>query len=103
MELFVLVSAEAADPHGAAHELFAERYERTVAATVALFQASVEAGLLRADVDHEALARESIALTDGLQLRWVLTRGRIDLIGMVRSYLENLRSRILVSGNFRRL
>ena len=98
MKLFVLVAAEAADPHNAAHPLFAERYERVVAQLVEVFHASVDAGYLRADVDYEEIARQAIALTDGLQLQWVLREGNLDIVTMIRSYLEHLAPRILVSG-----
>ncbi len=97
MELFVLVSAEAADPHSAAHDLFRKRYERVVDQVADRFREDVDAGLLRPDVDYASLARESIAVTDGLQLQWVLSGGRIDLVGMVRAYLERLAPGILVS------
>lgn len=98
MELFVLVSAEAADPTSPAHELYAARYERVIGELETLFHASVEAGLLRADVDYRAVARECIALADGLQLQWVLSRGGIDLVALTRSSLERLAPTILVSG-----
>ncbi|WP_374312032.1 TetR/AcrR family transcriptional regulator [Microbacterium sp.] len=100
MELFVIVSAEAGDPYSPAHHLFVERYERVIKEVTTMFHDSVAAGYLRADVDYERLARESIALTDGLQLQWVLSGGRLDLLGMIRDYLEHLTPRILVNGQF---
>lgn len=98
MELFVLLSAEAADPASPAHELYAARYERVIGELETLFLASVEAGHLRADVDYRAVARECIALADGLQLQWVLSRGSIDLVALTKSSLERLAPTILVSG-----
>ncbi|WP_436535835.1 TetR/AcrR family transcriptional regulator [Actinoplanes sp. HUAS TT8] len=98
IELFVLVSAEAADPTSAAHELYVARYERVVAALTADFQQGVQAGFLRDGIDYEAIARECIAVADGLQLQWVLTGGRIDVLTLIRSHLERLAPVILRSG-----
>ncbi|MEV6302996.1 TetR/AcrR family transcriptional regulator [Actinoplanes sp. NPDC051861] len=98
IELFVLVSAEAADPTSAAHSLYVDRYERVVAALVASFRHGVESGHLRADVDYEAVARECIAVADGLQLQWVITGGTIDLPALIRGHLERLAPAILTSG-----
>ncbi|MEU4236959.1 TetR/AcrR family transcriptional regulator [Actinoplanes sp. NPDC026619] len=98
VELFVLVSAEAADPTSAAHALYVARYETVVAALTESFRTSVEAGFLRADLDYDGIARECIAVADGLQLQWVLTGRRIDLLGLIRNHLERLAPAILVSG-----
>lgn len=95
IELFVLVSAEAADPASAAHDLFVARYDRVVAGLTESFGRSARAGFLRDDVDYEAVARECVAVADGLQLQWVLTGGRIDLVALIRSHLERLAPAIL--------
>ena len=98
MELFVLVSAEAADPSSPAHALFQERYERTIGEIAAMFAAEVEAGALRVDLDYRAIARECIAVSDGLQLQFVVSGGRIDLVALSRAHLERLAPTILVNG-----
>ncbi|MFI5571525.1 TetR/AcrR family transcriptional regulator [Streptomyces sp. NPDC051740] len=90
IELFVALSAEAADPAGAAHALFAARYERTVRELGARFEECARAGFFRSDLDHEAVARECVAVSDGLQLQWVLSGGRTDLLAGVRAHLERL-------------
>jgi len=98
MQLFVLVSGEAADPSSPAHALFTQRYERVVAEIAALFTAEAEAGALRADVDYRALARECIAVSDGLQLQWVLSGGTIDLAALSRAYLDRVAPTIRTAG-----
>ncbi|GAA2642128.1 TetR/AcrR family transcriptional regulator [Paractinoplanes durhamensis] len=98
IELFVQVTAEAADPTSAAHDLYLARYQRVVDELTAGFRKGVEAGHLRADLDYDGLARECIAVADGLQLQWVLTGGRIDLLGLIRNHLERLAPAILISG-----
>jgi AcrR family transcriptional regulator len=98
IEVFVQVAGLAVDATGQAHRLYAARYERVVADLVARFGAAVDRGVLRADVDYETIARDFIAVSDGLQLQWVLTRGGIDMAGMMQAHLERIAPEILVSG-----
>ncbi|NEM91960.1 TetR/AcrR family transcriptional regulator [Galbitalea soli] len=98
IELFVLVSAESADPASPAHELYARRYATVVEQLGAAFERDVAAGLLRRDLDCAGLARECVAVSDGLQLQWVIAGGALDLVGCMRAYLERLAPGILASG-----
>jgi AcrR family transcriptional regulator len=97
IELFVLVSTEAADPASPAHDLYVARYEDVVTALAASFDDAVSAGHLRPGLDYDAIARECIAVADGLQLQWLLTGGRIDLPSMIQAHLERLAPAILLS------
>ncbi|WNV85987.1 TetR/AcrR family transcriptional regulator [Umezawaea sp. Da 62-37] len=90
IELFVLASAEAADPSSPAHALFAGRYRTVVDSLTAVFARCAERGELAADTDCAALARECVAVCDGLQLQWVLSDGRLDLVGGVREHARRL-------------
>ncbi|CAL9361067.1 hypothetical protein SUDANB145_00667 [Streptomyces sp. enrichment culture] len=89
------LSAEAADPSSAAHELFAARYERTVSELAARFRACARSGSFRADADadadYEAVARECVAVSDGLQLQWLLSGRRTDLPAGITGHLSRLR------------
>ncbi|WP_394554884.1 TetR/AcrR family transcriptional regulator [Agromyces sp. MMS24-JH15] len=98
MQLFVLVTAEAADPQSAAHALYAARYERVIDDLAAQFADEVEAGLLRDDLDYREIARECIAVADGLQLQWVLSGGAIDTVALARAHFERLAPHLLRSG-----
>jgi AcrR family transcriptional regulator len=97
IELFVLVSAEAAGPASPAHELYATHYEQVVRAISGEFHSAAEQGFLRADVDYEAVARRYIAMSDGLQLQWVLSGGALDLVALMRGYLEQLAATLQTS------
>jgi len=90
IELFVLMSAEAAGPASPAHVLYATHYDQVVRAIAGEFRSTAEQGFLRADIDYEAVARRYIAMSDGLQLQWVLSGGALDLVGLMRGYLEQL-------------
>jgi AcrR family transcriptional regulator len=90
IELFVLTSAEAADPTSAAHALFAERYERAVEELARHLRLGVDHGTLRADTDCTAVARECIAVSDGLQLQWVISGGALDLARAVHLHADRI-------------
>ncbi|PRY45008.1 TetR/AcrR family transcriptional regulator [Umezawaea tangerina] len=90
IELFVLASAEAADPSSPAHAVFAERYRTAVDSLAAVFTRCVRRGELAAGTDCDALARECVAVSDGLQLQWVLSDGRVDLVAGVREHARRV-------------
>ncbi|MFH8252639.1 TetR/AcrR family transcriptional regulator [Microbacterium sp. B2969] len=95
MELFVRVAGLASDPHSDAHRLFAARYERVAEELTAHLMRGVDAGAFRADADCAAIARDFIALSDGLQLQLVLLPGSVDLVAHVRAHLERVAADIV--------
>ncbi len=99
IELFVLTSAEAADPASAAHALFAERYQSAVDELARKLAAAMDLGTVRADTDCPAVARECIAVSDGLQLQWVISGGTLDLAEAVRLHADRLARTLLPDGN----
>ncbi|GGN85685.1 TetR family transcriptional regulator [Actinoplanes lobatus] len=99
IELFVLVSAEAADTSSPAHRLFAERYDDAVDSLAARLRRAVDSGEFRADTDCTAIARECIAVSDGLQLQWVLSGGTLDLTVAVRAHLERVARAVTTDGS----
>jgi AcrR family transcriptional regulator len=94
IELFVIVSAEAADTSSPAHELFKNRYERAIANLADRLRRGLEPqGYV---LDYAQIARDCVAISDGLQLQWVITDGAIDLVGEVRAHVERLRRAIQI-------
>ena len=47
-------------------------------------------GELVPGTDCVALARECIAVSDGLQLQWVLTDGAVDLLARIRAHAQRI-------------
>ncbi|WP_334173179.1 TetR/AcrR family transcriptional regulator [Sinomonas sp.] len=89
--LFIILAAESTDPTHAAHEFFKSRYlrtEQTVRDSILTQQAS---GVLRDDLDAEAQAHAVLAISDGLQLRWLLNPD-FDLAEAVTAALSHLRA-----------
>ncbi|MGX1549491.1 TetR/AcrR family transcriptional regulator [Streptomyces adustus] len=98
IELFVVMASEMSNPASAAHEVYARQYEGVVEAIAGRFRYGVESGELRAGLDCEALARECIAVSDGLQMQWVLRRGQLDLVAAVRTHADRLARAITTDG-----
>lgn len=90
IQLVVLVSAEAADPSSPAHEVYAARYRTATAALGARLRAGIERDGLDPHADYEAIARECLAVSDGLQLQWVIADGDVDLVAGVQTHVARL-------------
>lgn len=97
IELFVVISAEAADATTPAHELYASWYERAVDETAQRLAEGVERGHLQPDINVGVCAREIIAVSDGLQLQWVLSGGSLDLVEGIRDYARRLARSLLTA------
>ncbi|WP_285240250.1 TetR/AcrR family transcriptional regulator [Pseudarthrobacter sp. MEB009] len=96
IELFVLSISEAADASSPAHARLAGQYNGVVESLVARWQAAVDKGEIRPDVDLELVARECIAVSDGLQIQWVLSNGTVDIVAGVAEFSESLKARLRV-------
>ncbi|SNY43032.1 TetR/AcrR family transcriptional regulator [Paractinoplanes atraurantiacus] len=90
IQLNVLATAEAADPSSPAHEALSRRYRTVIEHLAATLQRCADRGELAGGTDCAALARECIAVSDGLQLQWVLTDGETDLVGGVRAHCRRI-------------
>lgn len=90
IELFVLMSAEAADGSSPAHSLFRDRYRHATTSLAAIFEQCAARGELVPGTDCAVLARECVAVSDGLQLQWVLSDGTLDLVGGIRDHARRL-------------
>lgn len=90
VELFATISSEAVAGDHPAHDYIVERYAAKRRLLVAAFGQLADAGLLRDGIDPESAARWSVALTDGLQLQWLLDRGSVDMVAEVREFLRRI-------------
>lgn len=88
VNLFSVLSAEAGDPTHPAHGYFAERYADLRAELDQALTALTETGELATGTDPHALAVETIALMDGLQVQWVLAPDEIDMAEILRHRLD---------------
>lgn len=72
IRLFVKITAEATSVGHPAHEWAVHRYDWTRHLYSQMLQRDIDEGISRADVDPEAVARDLIAVMDGLQLQFLL-------------------------------
>ena len=79
VELFTTLAAEATSPSHPAHQYFLERYEMVFGVTRAYFEMMQTANQLIDGVNPADLAVTLIALSDGLQLQWLITK-KVDLV-----------------------
>ncbi|MGW5735562.1 MULTISPECIES: TetR/AcrR family transcriptional regulator [Streptomyces] len=98
IQLYTKLSAEAGDPAHPAHAYFAERYARVAASLASVLQRAVASGQLRDDIDPESVAREVLAVSDGLQVQWAIAEGALDFVGLYRAHLDRLTQALTVDG-----
>jgi AcrR family transcriptional regulator len=89
VQLFVTVSAEATDPDHPAHEFFVARYEEVTRYFADQLATARDAGQVRADADLAAAAQQLIAVMDGLQVQYLLTK--VDMVAAFDQFLEGFR------------
>lgn len=87
-ELHTVLSAEATDAGHPAHDYFIERYARERAAGARYFQRLIDEKKLGNGAAPESLASLLIALSDGLQLQWLLDPGSVDVEQQLRQFLN---------------
>jgi len=86
VELFATLAAEASAPDHPAHDYFVERYERTRRSLTSVFEAVGAEGRLAPGTDPAHLAVATVALTDGLQVQWLLDRRSVDMAAALSRY-----------------
>jgi AcrR family transcriptional regulator len=72
VDLFVTLSAAAIDPAHPAHDFFTGRYADLEAAVADGIRQGQVAGRIRDDMEPVQLARLLLAVSDGLQVQWLL-------------------------------
>ncbi|WEH19730.1 TetR/AcrR family transcriptional regulator [Streptomyces sp. VNUA24] len=72
VDLFVTLSAAASDPDHPAHAFFKQRYADLSARIEEGLGTAQQEGQVRPDVAPRHMARMLVALSDGLQLQWLL-------------------------------
>jgi AcrR family transcriptional regulator len=74
VELFAVITAEATRANHPAHEFFKQRYADTIEIAKTGMTELQNSSYIYSDLNTEDLARALIALSDGLQVQWLLDR-----------------------------
>lgn len=53
---------------------------------------------MRSGIDPDGVAREILAVSDGLQVQWAIAEGRVDFVELYRAYLDRLTRALTVDG-----
>ncbi|GLI27131.1 TetR family transcriptional regulator [Agromyces rhizosphaerae] len=89
MHLYTRLSAEAIEPDHAAHAYFLGRYRASSELVARLIEVLQRAGRVRPDADPAETATMLIALSDGLQLQWLM-ESDIDMPAHLESFIRML-------------
>ncbi|MFF9148220.1 TetR/AcrR family transcriptional regulator [Streptomyces sp. NPDC014861] len=88
VRMFNVLVGESGNVGHPAHAYFEARYARVLAHSVERLEAAVRSGELRPGIDCEGVAREYLAVMDGLQIQWALAPGSLDMPALVRDFLR---------------
>ncbi|MEV6205404.1 TetR family transcriptional regulator [Streptomyces sp. NPDC051771] len=88
VRMFNVLVGESGNVGHPAHEYFKDRYARVLAYSVERLEEAVRRGELRPDIDCTGVAREYLAVMDGLQIQWALAPDSFDMPARVRDYLR---------------
>jgi AcrR family transcriptional regulator len=89
VELYCIVSAEATAHDHPAHDYFKLRYENVIDFTIEAMTHIERDGHMRPDLNPEDLGRALVALSDGLQVQWLLDR-KWDMIEEHKSFFRRI-------------
>ena len=93
VRLFTSLAGEAVDPDHPGHAWLREHHAGAVGAlTRALLDAASD-GTAVADVPAESLARQTVALMDGLQLQWLMQPDSVDMAADFEEFVAAVRAR----------
>ncbi|MFD9195325.1 TetR/AcrR family transcriptional regulator [Streptomyces phaeochromogenes] len=85
VSLFVTLSSAATDPAHPAHAFFAHRYDDLARTLTEGLTTGRDQGVVRSDISPEKLARLLLAVSDGLQLQWLMNPD-VDMTDLVETF-----------------
>ncbi len=90
IELYAVLSAEAAAPSHPAHAYFEKRFENVIGTFTEMFARASAVGDLPADIDPEFEAIWLAALWDGLQLQWLYDPESVSVGDELAGHIKQL-------------
>jgi AcrR family transcriptional regulator len=98
VELAVVLAAEATAPDHPAHDHFTGWQEKGVRELTDRLRTGSRTGELLPDLDHEAIARECVAMDAGLLQQWLAGGRSFDVVAVMRGHLDRLMRGISADG-----
>lgn len=96
VQVFAILNGESLIEGHPAQPFFRQRSAYLLAFMRAAFQAGIDAGELRPELDPLQLAYELIAMMDGLQIQWLRDPENVDLAAGFDAYVRRLEESIRV-------
>ena len=93
VRLFTSLSGEAVDPAHPGHDWLAAHHRSAVASLADALRQAVRDGSADAAVPAEQLARQAVALMDGLQVQWLMDPGAVDMAADFSAWVDAVRDR----------
>jgi AcrR family transcriptional regulator len=93
VRLFTSLAGEAVDPDHPGHGWLGEHHRSAVDALTRALHEAVADGTADAAVPAESLARQAVALMDGLQVQWLMRPDEVDMAGDFAAFVEGVRTR----------
>ncbi|QJS99050.1 hypothetical protein G9272_00775 [Streptomyces asoensis] len=78
--------------------IFATRYRIAAEGLAAGLRRALAAGRLKPEAGPDQVAREILAVSDGLQIQWAIAQGRLDFVAEYRAYLDRLARTLTTDG-----
>jgi len=97
VQVFAILNGESLIEAHPAAPFFRRRSDHLLSFMQTAFQAGIDAGELRSDLDPLQLAYELIAMMDGLQIQWLRDPDGIDMAASFDAYLRRLEQGIRAS------
>lgn len=92
VRLFVTLSAEAIDPSHPAYDWVQQHYVSTYAWLTAALRHGQQNGEVRTDIPIEQVVHLTVAALDGLQVQWLVSGGKMDMLGDFTAHVDGLKT-----------
>ena len=93
VRLFTSLAGEAVEPDHPGHGWLGEHHRSAVEALAVALREAVADGTADPAVPAESLARQAVALMDGLQVQWLMRPDEVDMAGDFASFVDGVRTR----------
>lgn len=98
VRLFTSLAGEAVDPAHPGHDWLRRHHASAVDSLTRALTDAVADGSAEPGLPAPAIARQFVALMDGLQLQWLVAPDQVDMAADVESYVAGLRDRWATAG-----
>jgi hypothetical protein len=93
VRLFTSLAGEAVEPDHPGHGWLGEHHRSAVDALTRALHDAVAEGTAEPAIPAGSLARQAVALMDGLQVQWLMRPDEVDMAGDFAAFVEGVRAR----------